>query len=129
MNKTVTPKQLELTTEKSLANAPHIDPDSPVLAAAGRPKEIDYENFDWANDPAVILHEQRATAVYHNKFGGMVIQQERTWDEETDPYVVIGAENAVTFMEGPGQASAGVGRAWPANTKRRGRATFAFATT
>lgn len=118
MNKTVTPKQLELTTEKSPATAPHVDPDNPafktdmavdkievveagtaVLAAAGPPKDTNYEDFDWANDPAVILHEQRATAVYHNKFGGMVIRQERTWDEESDPYVVIGAENAVTFME------------------------------
>jgi hypothetical protein len=111
LNKTVTPKQLELTADKICETpASHVDPAtadkievakaaSPPLAAAGPPKEIDYEDFDWANDPAVILHEQRATAVYHNKFGGIVIRQERAWDEESDPYVVICADNAVTFME------------------------------
>ena len=65
----------------------------------GFPVSREFDDFDWANDDAVILHEQRATAVYHNKFGGLVIRQEKSWDEESDPYVVIGAENAVTFME------------------------------
>lgn len=107
MNKTVTPKQLELTAGKIIETpAAHVDlvkevaePATPLLAAAGPPNNTDYDDFDWANDPAVILHEQRATAVYHNKFGGIVIRQERAWDEESDPYVVICAENAVTFME------------------------------
>jgi hypothetical protein len=47
----------------------------------------------------VILQEQRATAVYQNRFGGLVIRQEKTWDEESDPFIVIGPENTVTFME------------------------------
>lgn len=123
MNKAVSPKQLELTAGKTRGEllqdtAPHIDFEGPafkeslkviekieiaeaataVLAAAGPPRD-DYDSFDWANDPSVVLHEQRATAVYCNSFGGLVIRQEKTWDEESDPYMVISAENAVTFME------------------------------
>lgn len=79
-------------TVRSKANA--------ILTSVGlQPVARDFDDFDWATDDAVILHEQRATAVYHNKYGGLVIRQEKTWDEESDPYIVIGAENAVTFME------------------------------
>ena len=58
-----------------------------------------YDDFDWKSDPSVILQEQRATAVYHNPYGGLVIRQEKTWDEESDPYMVISAENITTFQE------------------------------
>ncbi|MEH2534428.1 hypothetical protein V1277_006276 [Bradyrhizobium sp. AZCC 1588] len=69
-----------------------------ILASVGLPPK-DFDDFDWSTDDSVILHEQKATAVYHNKFGGLVIRQEKAWDEESDPYVVISADNAVTFME------------------------------
>jgi hypothetical protein len=59
----------------------------------------DFDDFDWANDDSIVLQEQRSTAVYRNKFGGLVIRQEKTWDEESDPYVVVSEENLVTFME------------------------------
>lgn len=125
MNKHLTTKQLELTAGKTreellVQSLPkHIDPESPafkadlakvdkiekeeaaraVMAAAGPPPRQDYDDFDWGNDPSVVLHEQRATAVYQNNFGGIVIRQEKSWDEESDPYVVIGRENFVTFSE------------------------------
>ena len=71
-----------------------------ILAAAGLPPvEREFDDFDWGTDDSVVLHEQRATAVYQNRFGGLVIRQEKTWDEESDPFIVIGAENTVTFME------------------------------
>jgi hypothetical protein len=71
-----------------------------ILASAGLPPvERDFDDFDWGSDDSIVLHEQRATAVYQNRFGGLVIRQEKTWDEEHDPFIVIGAENAVTFME------------------------------
>jgi hypothetical protein len=71
-----------------------------ILASAGLPPiERDFDDFDWKSDPSVVLQEQRATAVYHNPYSGIVIRQERLWDEESDPYVVISAENIVTFME------------------------------
>jgi ABC-type Zn uptake system ZnuABC Zn-binding protein ZnuA len=122
VNKTVTPKQLELTAGKTreeliLATAPNIDPESPafkasvekikkieiaeaataVLAAAAHPQEFD--DFDWHADPSVVLKSQPATAIYYNPAGCIVIRQERSWAEESDPYVYITPENAVTFME------------------------------
>jgi hypothetical protein len=124
MNKPVTPKQLELTAGKTreeliLATAPHIDPESPafkadlkkvekiemeeaaraVLGKADPRPDRDFDDFDWATDDSVVLQEQRATAVYQNRFGGLVIRQEKTWNEESDPFIVIGPENNVTFME------------------------------
>jgi hypothetical protein len=71
-----------------------------ILASAGLPPvERHFDDFDWATDDSVILQEQRATAIYHNRHSGIVIRQEKTWDEESDPYVVISEENVVTFME------------------------------
>lgn len=124
MNKSVTPKQLELTAGKTRETllkdtAPHIDFNGPsfkeslmaidrtevaeaataVLAAAGPTVDRDYGDFDWADDPAVVLRSQPATAIYHNPMGHLVIRQERSWAQEDDPYVMISPENAVTFME------------------------------
>jgi hypothetical protein len=126
MNKAVTSKQLELTAGKSTEDllkmsAPHIDFEgaafkeslksvdkiekaeaaTAVLAAAGPPRRDDAEfgDFDWADDPAVVLRSQPATAIYHNPMGHIVIRQERSWAQEDDPYVMISPENAVTFME------------------------------
>jgi hypothetical protein len=122
--KTVTPKQLELTAGKTreellLATAPHIDPESPVfkasmktvekieledaktvLAQAGPPRpEVEFEDFNWHDDPSVVLKSQPATAIYYNPNGCIVIRQERSLAEESDPFVYITPENAVTFME------------------------------
>lgn len=127
MNKAVTPKQLELAAGKSRDELliqslpPHIDPESPAFKAdlekihAGEKVEAaravlgiaddrireteTYEDFDWTSDPSVVLQQQRATAVYHNSHGGIVVRQEKHWDEESDPCVVICAENFVTFAE------------------------------
>jgi hypothetical protein len=124
MNKRVTPQQLDLVKEMSreemiLATAPHIDPHSPqfkadaeklerieiaeaataVLAASGPSNDQSYDEFDWCRDPSIVLHEQRATAIYRNGWNGIVIRQERTWDEESDPFMVITDENSVMFME------------------------------
>jgi hypothetical protein len=119
-----TQKQLELTAGKTreellLATAPHIDPESPafkeslvkvgkiakemqaeeaLLATAANPVK-EFEDFDWSNDPSIVLRSQPATAIYHNGSGGLVIRQERSWCEDSDPYVHISPENAVAFME------------------------------
>jgi len=75
-----------------------------LLAQAGgaddRTREREsYDDFDWTSDPSVVLQEQRATAVYRNGYGGIVIRQEKYWDEESDPCVIVCAENFVTFAE------------------------------
>jgi hypothetical protein len=124
MNKRVTPQQLDLVKDMSreemiLATATHIDPNSPalkesfeklkpiavaeaataVLAASGPSNDQSYHDFDWSHDPSIVLREQRATAIYRNGYDGIVIRQEKTWDEESDPFMVITDENAMTFME------------------------------
>jgi hypothetical protein len=122
--KPVTPKQLELTAGKTreelmLATAPHID-ESPafkvsmekvekielaeaaetVLAQSGPPRpEVEFDDFDWHDNPSVVLKSQPATAIYYNPNGCIVIRQERSWAEDSDPFVYITPENAVTFME------------------------------
>jgi hypothetical protein len=124
--KAVTPKQLELTAGKSreellLATAPHIDPESPALKAdqekldkielaeaAGAVlgsgyafrEEVAEEDFDWNTDDSVILKEQRATAVYHNKLGELIIRQRAAWDDDRDAFVYVMPENIVAFLEG-----------------------------
>lgn len=124
MNRPVTPNQLDLVKDMSreemiLATAPHIDPDSlalkesfeklkpiavaeaatAVLAACGPSNDESYDDFNWSRDPSIVLREQRATAIYRNGYNGIVIRQERNWDEDSDPFMVITDENAVTFME------------------------------
>jgi hypothetical protein len=123
MNKAVTPKQLELIAGKTredliLATAPHIDPDCSALkadretldkievaeaakAALGPiPPGGEGEDFDWNTDDAVILKEQRATAVYHNRLGELIIRQRGAWDDEHDTLVYVAPENVTAFLEG-----------------------------
>jgi hypothetical protein len=123
VNKTVTPRQLELVKDMTreeaiLAAAPHIDPDSPALKAdlatmdkfelaeaaaaalGGIASSEEEEDFDWNKDDAVILKEQRATAVYYNRAGELIIRQRATWDEDTDTFVFVSPENIVAFLEG-----------------------------
>ena len=91
-DRTVLGKNEVETKVRSTANS--------ILASAGLPPvSRDFDDFDWANDDSVVLQSQPATAVYRNKFGGLVIRQEKTCDEESDPYIVISEENAVMFME------------------------------
>jgi hypothetical protein len=113
-----TPKQLELTAgmtgqELILATAPNIDPESPAFkASVEKLKKIeiaeaatavlaaDNEEFDWNTDHAVILREQRATAVYHNKHGDLIVRQQAAWDDESDTFVFITPENCNAFIDG-----------------------------
>jgi hypothetical protein len=72
-----------------------------ILASAGLPpkKEPEFDDFDWHDDPSVVLKSQPATAIYYNPKGCIVIRQEKSWADESDPFVYITPENAVTFME------------------------------
>ena len=109
MNKVVTPEQLELTSEKvtelhSSQVATKGSNPSPVnletvLASASDP---DQEDFDWnnPNEDSIILREQRATAVYRNRLGELLIRQRASWDDDCDSVVYLSPENEITFMEG-----------------------------
>jgi hypothetical protein len=46
-----------------------------------------------ADDPDVVIPEQPATAVYKNAMGGVVICQQRGWNEGEDPFVWIQPRN------------------------------------
>jgi hypothetical protein len=70
-----------------------------VLASAGRPPAA-ADDFDWADDDSIVLKEQRATAIYHNKAGDVVIRQKAAWDDDQDVFVMITPENANTFLDG-----------------------------
>jgi hypothetical protein len=68
-----------------------------LSAPTGSPSVPD-EDFDWSCDD-VVLREQRKTAVYWNTVGDLVIRQERTWDENDDPFMVIAAGNVQEFLD------------------------------
>ena len=90
--KPVKPKtpQLELGTgadsrEASMqAAAPHIDANGAVyqadlakvesLAIADRAGDMEDEEFNWNTDDSIIVKEQRATAVYHNRLGELIVR-------------------------------------------------------
>lgn len=57
------------------------------------------DDFKWNDPQGVLLQEQRATAIYRNSMGGIVIRQERGWDEEDDSYVIIAPENEQAFLD------------------------------
>lgn len=52
------------------------------------------DDFDWFNDSSVVQHDIQSLAIYPNNKGQIVIRQERSWDEEEDPFVRIDPRNA-----------------------------------
>jgi hypothetical protein len=54
----------------------------------------DDEEFLWrADNESIIVPEQRATAVYWNPWGQIVIRRERDWDESDDIFIIISSDN------------------------------------
>jgi hypothetical protein len=117
--KSVKPSQLELDQaappkdrEQLLqATMPHIDPHSAayqgdlgkidaIATAEAAQEQLDAEDFNWNTDDAVILKEQRATAVYHNRIGELIIRQKASWDNEGDTFVYVTPENCNAFIDG-----------------------------
>jgi hypothetical protein len=47
------------------------------------------EEFKWDDDETVVIKPVQAIAVYRNRFGHVVIRQERASFQEDDPYVVV----------------------------------------
>jgi hypothetical protein len=98
MNKTVHVDELPFTpTEAPQDLKPRVSKPkaSPPLA------QEDPDTFDW-NDPnedSIVLREQRATAVYRNRLGEVIIRQRGPWPDE-DSILYISPENEIAFMEG-----------------------------
>jgi hypothetical protein len=92
----------QLALEPLQANEPALE--ARVKHAVTHPSELlaqsaDPEDFDW-DDPeedSIVLREQRATAVYRNMKGEVVIRQ-RCWPDD-DSFLFISPENEVGFME------------------------------
>jgi hypothetical protein len=79
------------------------------------------EPFDWANDPAVILHDQAAVAAYFNPFGELAVKQRDTFGEEVTIFVT--PENVERFLKGLSE------RAGPLPTTKRLRVIDGGSTT
>src|SRR5262245_16886548 len=97
MNKVVHVDELPLASPtKPPEELSTTKPPPPLAQAAGD----DPDDFDWDNpeEDSIVLREQRATAVYLNRAGDVIIRQ-RSWPED-DAFVYIAPENAVAFMEG-----------------------------
>ena len=48
------------------------------------------QEFDWENaEDDLVIHTAQAVAVYNNEKGDIVIRQERHWDENEDPFIVV----------------------------------------
>lgn len=73
--------------------------ESEPLAREGQPplpigEVVEEQLFNWNDGEDIVVHEQRALAVYENKFGGIVIRQERSWDDEDDTFIVLASPGA-----------------------------------
>jgi hypothetical protein len=56
--------------------------------------------FDWgAANEDVVLRHQLAIAIYRNALDGLVIRQERDWNDDDDTYIVISPENVDAFID------------------------------
>jgi hypothetical protein len=84
---------------KDLPKAPDKIADTPKKAASP-PIADDPDKFDWDNpdEGSIVLREQRATAVYRNRAGEVIIRQKGPWPDE-DSFLFISPENEVAFME------------------------------
>jgi hypothetical protein len=95
MNKAVHEGELPLATPADApADLSFRKPSPPPLVQA-----VDPDEFDWNNVDSIVLREQRATAVYRNQVGEVVIRQKGPWPDE-DSFLYISPENEVAFMEG-----------------------------
>ncbi|RWE26664.1 MAG: hypothetical protein EOS41_05915 [Mesorhizobium sp.] len=60
----------------------------------GAPEVETKWEIDWCNGQEVIIERQTAIAVYTNQAAGIVIRQEREWDEEDDTFIVLSTPEA-----------------------------------
>src|SRR5262245_26087133 len=105
MNKPVPPDQLTLACKLASPEAekptkPEHKPTNRPLARAAHPETT--EDFDW-DDPdedSIVLREQRATAIYHNRNGEVLIRQRAAWCDDSDSFVLVTEENLQTLLDG-----------------------------
>jgi hypothetical protein len=61
-----------------------------VLYASDQERRV-ADDFNWNNldEGVIVVREAREMAIYSNTVGDVVIRQQRAWDEEEDPFLVI----------------------------------------
>jgi hypothetical protein len=95
------PATAEEIVDDALAKG-FVKPPSSVVADGPRsePSDLDdSDEFSWARDNAVIVREQRATAIYFNPEGELVIRQQATWDREEDAFIFISKPFQEAFLD------------------------------
>jgi hypothetical protein len=55
--------------------------------------------FDWRDKDDVVIETQRATAIYWNPAGQVVIRQEAGWSDDDDPYLFFEPANLPRVIE------------------------------
>jgi hypothetical protein len=61
--------------------------------------EPDPDRFDWADEENIVLPEQRATAVYFNKAGELIIRQQAAWDDDGDSFIFVSKRFQDEFID------------------------------
>lgn len=56
------------------------------------------DDFDWCEDPSIVLQEQPPTAIYTNVAGAVVIRQGGDFLQTGDQIVVVRPENVVRLV-------------------------------
>jgi hypothetical protein len=86
--------------ERELGSGEETEQNLPLFPnlPADEAQEEHWDDFDWNNDPAVILQDQAATAVYFNRHHGLVIRQRDTLGSEG--FVIIERGNIKLFLAG-----------------------------
>ena len=65
-------------------------------APNGAPLPDNEESFDWLDEECIVIRQQRAIAVYRNRFGSIVIREEG--EEASDAFVVLSDNAAVSKL-------------------------------
>ena len=91
------------TTSRQLVIAPGTKAEEPSA------DQGDYRDFNWSDEDAVVLRRQLAVAAYRTPDGGLVIRQERDWNDEDDMCIVISPENVGDFVRRRSQSASAPG--------------------
>jgi hypothetical protein len=67
--------------------------------SAVQERRDDSDDFNWNDDPSIILRPQPGVAVYYNKANELVIRQEALPGHDEDHFVYVTSENQDTFID------------------------------
>ncbi|BAB48048.1 hypothetical protein [Mesorhizobium japonicum] len=70
-----------------------VEPSEPDQTAT-KPRKTNPWTMDWDDGEEIVVNNQSAIAVYTNQKLGIVIRQERTWDEEEDTLIILSTPGA-----------------------------------